>query len=137
MQTAKRKSRDCHDGMSVQDNDHWECYMLQGRHNITAAIPRTKPRIDGEAYLFWIVPEMNGKINGCILFRERVEARKIISTQQYDCSTTFFLENRNLHNLPSQLKGCVCPIRDGSSDKVEDFKLCFIYKTYFEKDIVQ
>ena len=34
------------------------------------------------------------------------------------------------------LKGCVCAIRDVHSDKVEDLKLCFIYKADHEKDVV-
>ena len=79
---------------------------------------------------------MNGTIKGRILCRERVEPQKTIRSPLYDLSTTFFLENRNLHNLPSMLRGCVCAIRDVHSDNVEDFKLCFIYKADHEKDVV-
>ena len=89
------------------------------------------------AYLFWIVPTLRGKIKGHILSGERIDAQNVIGSADYDESTTFSLENRNLHNLPSQLKGCVCAIRDVGSENIDDFKLCFIYKVDYETDVVQ
>ena len=131
MQHYKRKSRDD----SV--DDAWESYMSSGRQNITKTIPRIKPRIDGQAYLFWIVPGLNGTIKGRLFCRERAEANTIYKQSKYVCSTTFFIENRNLHNLPPKLMGCTCVIRSVTSDNIDDFKLCFIHKADYEHDCLQ
>ena len=63
MQPTKRKSRDDFDGAE----DAWESYMSSEGDNINETIPRMAPRIDGQAYLFWIVPTLRGKIKGRIL----------------------------------------------------------------------
>ena len=131
MQHSKRKSRDD----SV--DDAWESYMSSGRQNITKTIPRIKPHIDGQAYLFWIVPGLNGTIKGRLFCRERAEADTIYKQTKYNCSTTFFIENRNLHNLPPKLMGSTCVIRSATSDNIDDFKLCFIHEADYEHDCLQ
>ena len=131
MQHQKRKNHD------EGNHDAWDLYMSSGRNDIMKTIPRIKPRIDGKAYLFWIVPETRGTIRGELFCNERAQADKIYGKAEYNDSTTFFLENRNLHDLPSQLKGSVCAIRSASSRNIDDFKLCFIHKADYELNCLQ
>ena len=131
MQQKKRKNRD------KGNDDAWDLYMASGRNDILKTIPRIKLHIDGKAYLFWIVPETRGTIRGELFCNEREDPNKIYGKAEYNDSTTFFLVNRNLHDLPSQLKGCLCAIRSASSRNIDAFKLCFIHKSDYELDCLK
>ena len=128
---------DSHDDFRVRDHGALELYMPSVRHNITKTIPQIKPCIDDQAYLFWTLPGMCGMIKGQLFCNERSNPEKILHKAEYNHSTTFFLENRNLHDLPSQLKGCLCAVRSASSKNIDDFKLCFTHKVDYEHDCLQ
>ena len=135
MQSAKRKS--CEDKSGDGEKDLWDSYMSAGRCNIVQTIPRTKPRIDGQAYLFWIVPQHHGTIKGRLFSKQRVHPNDVMNKEEYDFSTTFFLENRNLQNLPYALKGCLCAIRNVDSTNDADYRLCIIFKADYAHDRIQ
>ena len=90
----------------------------------------------GTGHLFWI-----GAKDGELLFKlmtNRVSTQLICGQSAYQDASVFFIESRNLHSVPSQLKGVLCAVKLRKKNSSHfQWRLAVIWKYLSDTDTLQ
>jgi hypothetical protein len=93
----------------------------------------------GKGFLFWIsgAQGVEGMIGNRIL-TERVHPREVCKKKEYHDASVFFVESRNVHKIPSQMKGALCAVKLQERDSTQmRWRLCICWKYWKERDCLQ
>jgi hypothetical protein len=93
----------------------------------------------GVGRLFWITGK-SGELR-CEVITSRISPKQVCGTEAYQDASVFYIQCRNVHRVPSQLKGVLCaallPI--DRTKKPIQYKWCFciIWKYVADQDLLQ
>ena len=93
----------------------------------------------GSGKLFWI-PGGSGKLS-CEVITSRIGPSDVCGKLDYQDASVFFIESRNVHAVPCQLKGVVCALRltsfPGTGSCQFSWRLGIIWKYTPDRDCLQ
>jgi hypothetical protein len=95
----------------------------------------------GSCCLFWI-PSAVGPSSFFLeskLICCRTAPADVVGDADFGHASTFFIESRNLHHVPSEFKGSCCAVlwSDASSSPRPKWRLCYVWKVDAERDCMQ
>jgi hypothetical protein len=101
--------------------------------------PSLHARSTGSGYIFWVsaCTGVDGAL-GNARVHSRIKPSDVCGNIQYQHAVVFFLESRNLHTIPSQMKGALCAVmlKENETDKLR-WRLCICWKYWQEQDCLQ
>jgi hypothetical protein len=90
----------------------------------------------GRCGFFWI-PGPDGKLASKTIFH-RLSVTDVVEKEAFHHATVFFIECRNLHKVPSQLKGVCCALRLlDKKTRLLQYRLCYIWRYTPDRNCLQ